>query len=289
MNFNDIALFVQVVRSGSFTAAARELGIQTSSVSRRISNLEESLSTRLLQRTSRRLHLTDEGRLFFTRAEQAVDGLEDAKLELLGMHGVPRGSVRVAAPLAFGFLGPIFASFLERHPEVQVEVSCSDRIVELVEEGFDLAIRAGPLADSALIARRLGSLPKFLYASPAYLSSRGSPTELSDLEGHDCLAFGSSRGATWRLVSGRSRSEVAVTPKLAVNDYELLRRATLAGLGVALLPEPDCVPAEQAGELERVLPEWSAEETPVHAVYPSARYLSTAVRALVDHLVEAMR
>ncbi len=288
MDLNDVAVFVQVVRAGSFTGAARELDMQKSSVSRKVSALEERLSTRLLQRTTRKLHLTDEGRTFFEYAERAVSAIDEAQLALLGMHAAPRGLLRITAPLNFGFLGPIVAAFLQANPDVEIEMSCSDRVVDLVDERFDLAIRAGPLPDSALIARRLGSLPKSLFASPAYLAREGTPTTPEALASHACLAFGASKRASFVLLGQAARREISFVPRLVANDYDLLRAATLAGLGIALLPTPDCERALRDGELEILLPEWSSEETPLHAVYPSTLHLSTAVRAFVDHLIEEM-
>lgn len=288
LNFNDVVVFAQVVRSGSFTAAARELGMQKSSVSRKVSDLEESLGARLLQRTTRTLALTEEGRVFHEHCLRAIAELDDGRLALGGMRASPRGLLRVTAPLSFGFLGPVVAEFLQRFPEVQVEMVCTDRVVDLVDEGFDIAIRAGPLPDSSLVGRRLGSLPRFLVASPSYLRRRGTPRKPDDLAGHACVAFG-TRQASWRLESGKGPVEVPiVAARLVVNDYELLRRAIIAGLGIGLVPEPDCAGELADGTLRRVLPGWIGADTPIHAVYPSTRHLSSKVKAFVDHAASRM-
>ena len=283
MDLNDVLTFARVVRAGSFTAAARELGVQKSSVSRRVSALEEHLGARLLQRTTRALRLTDEGRVFYDHCQRALAELEDAEEALSGMGARPRGLLRITAPLSFGFLGPIVAAFLRRWPEVEVELVCTDRVVDLVEEGFDVAIRAGKLPDSSLIARRVGSLPRFLVASPSYLRRKRPPRSPADLAAHDCVSFGARR-SPWLLQSDGASIEVAVASRLLVNDYDLLRQTIVAGLGIGLIPEPDCLEPLADGRLKRVLPAWTGVETPIHAVYPSLRHLSSKVKAFIDHL-----
>lgn len=288
MELRSLAIFVQVVRSGSFAAAARALGMQRSGVSRKVAELEEHLGARLLQRTTRTLHLTDEGRLFYDHCLRALAELQAAEDALAGMHGVPRGLLRVTAPLSFGFLGPLVGEFLANHPEVQVELLCTDRIVDLVEEGFEVAIRAGRLPDSSLIARRLGQLPRFVVASPRYLEGRKPPRRPEDLTRHVCLSFGSP-SSTWTLVSPEREASVKIEGRLAVNDYEVLRETTIAGAGIALLPDLDCIEAIREGKLVRLLPKWKSEETPLHILYPSTRHLSARARAFVEFMQEKMR
>ncbi|AKU92711.1 LysR family transcriptional regulator [Vulgatibacter incomptus] len=287
MDLNDVLTFAQVVQSGSFTAAARKLGIQKSGASRRVAALEESLGTRLLQRTTRALRLTDEGRVFYDHCLRALAELEDGKLALGGMVANPRGVLRVTAPLSFGFVGPIVAEFLQRWPEMEVELVCTDRVVDLVEEGFDVAIRAGTLPDSSLIARRIGSLPRFLVASPSYLRRRRPPRQPADLATHDCVSFGTRR-SPWLLQSEGESIEVSVSSRLLVNDFDLLRQAVVAGLGIGLLPEPDCVLPLTEGRLKQLLPAWTSVDTPIHAVYPSLRHLSSKTKVFVDHLQARM-
>lgn len=285
MDLREVLIFAQVVRSGSFTAAARELGMQKSGVSRRVAALEERLGTRLLQRTTRSLRLTDEGRIYYEHCARALSEIEEAEAALGGLQEEPRGVLRVTAPLSFGFLGATIGAFIERHPEVQVELVCTDRLVDLVEERFDVAIRAGRLPDTSLIARKLGGLVRHLYASPAYLKRRKAPTRPEDLEEHVCLVFGTGR-PTWQLVSPTRRFSFEPEARLIANDYDLLRDATLEGAGIALLPSAACAEAVREGWLVPLLPEWSAEEMPVQAVYPSTRHLPTRVRAFVDFLQE---
>lgn len=287
MNLKEVLVFAQVVRSGSFTAAARELGMQKSSASRRVSDLEERLGVRLLQRTTRTLQLTDEGRIYYEHCQRALAELDEAEEALAGLHATPRGVLRVTAPLSFGFLGGHIGAFLQKYPEVRIELVCTDRLVDLVEERYDVAIRAGRLPDTSLIARRLGDLPRHLYASPAYLRRRKTPKRPADLEGHALLAFGTGE-PDWKLVGPEGAWEAKPAAGLVVNDYDLLRDAVVGGAGIALLPEPICAEAEGEGRLRRVLPDWSAVETPIQAVYPSTRHLPARVKAFVDFLQERM-
>jgi DNA-binding transcriptional LysR family regulator len=288
MDLREVLVFTQVVRSGSFTAAAGELGMQKSSVSRKVADLEARLGVRLLQRTTRRLHLTDEGRVFYEHCTRAVAELEEAERALGGMRAKPTGLLRVTAPLSFGFLGPMLGPFLELHPAVQLEMVCTDRVVDIVEEGFDVAIRAGHLPDTSLIARRVGSLPRYLMASPAYLAQHAEPRRPEDLAAHACLCFGAGQ-PVWKLVTKGASIDVKVPARLVVNDYDLLRDATIAGAGIALLPEPTAIAAIRTGELQHVLQAWAAAETPIHALYPSSRHLAPKVKAFVDFLVARMR
>jgi DNA-binding transcriptional LysR family regulator len=260
------------------------LGVQKSGISRRISQLEERLSSRLLQRTTRKLSLTEEGRVFHDHALRVLAELDETERALSGLRAVPRGILRVTAPLSFGLLGAPVAAFLRRHRDVQLELVCTDRVVDLVEEGFDVAIRAGKLLDSSLVARRLGTLPRSLVASPEHLKRRKPPKAPGEVLDHPCLVFGSRTGAVWRLESGAQKVDLKIQGRLAVNDLDLLRALTVSGLGIALLPHLGCADAIASGRLVRVLPEWTSEENPIHAVYPSSRHLSSKVRAFVDFL-----
>lgn len=287
MDLNQILVFAKVVEAGSFIGASRELGMPTSTVSRKISELEERLGARLLHRTTRSLRLTDIGHAFHQRAQVVVAAAEEAEAVVSHMQGVPRGLLRITAPFGFAYLGPIVTSFLERHPEVQVEMVGADRVVDLIHEGFDLAIRAGRLADSSLVARPLGVLHHYLVASPNFLAKNGTPTEPRDLETMDCVVFGGSSGrARWTLHGGRTSVEVEARARYVVNDFSFVDEAALAGLGVAMLPEYRCGDHFRAGRLVRVLPDWCSPEIPLHVVYPSARHLSPKVKAFVDHIRE---
>jgi DNA-binding transcriptional LysR family regulator len=287
MDLNELQVFARVVQAGSFTTAARGLKMPKSTVSRKVSDLEARLGAQLLQRTTRKLRLTDVGRAYYAHCARIVAEAEQAELAVTHMQAAPHGLLRVTIPLNFSFLGPIAAEFLERYPEVQLEVVGTDRRVDLVAEGFDLAVRAGRLTDSTLVARRLGSIDRVVVASPAYLEARGAPRSPGELEEHDCLLFGGGReGSVWALQSGSRTVEVPVRSRLVVNDYDMLHEAALAGSGVALLGTFGCASDLSAGRLQRLLPDWSSPGTPVHAVYPSTRHRSPTVTAFVDLLRE---
>jgi DNA-binding transcriptional LysR family regulator len=285
MDFNEMMVFARVVQAGSFIGASRQLDMPKSTVSRKVSELERRLGAQLLHRTTRKMSLTDAGQAFFQHAVRAVEELEEAELAVGRMQQVPRGGLRVTTPLSFGYLGPIIASFLIRFPEVQLEIVCADRLVDLVQEGFDVAIRAGQLADSTLIARRLGVLRSFVVASPAFVERKGQPQVPQQLGEFDCATFGAGADrASWRLRKGHHRLTVELRSRLVVNDFDFLEEAALAGVAIAMLPLFRCAQHLRTGRLLRLLPDWCSPETPLHAVYPSTRYPSPKVQAFLDHL-----
>lgn len=289
MDLNEIVAFARVVKTGSFTAAAAELGMPKSTVSRKVSELEERLKSRLLQRTTRKLSLTDVGRIYYDHCARIVAEMEDAERAVSGLQGAPRGLLRVTAGTSTSWLGPIVSDFLKRFPEIQVELSCTGRVVDLVEERFDLGIRAGMLADSTLVARSLGVSKWFLVATPAYLKKRGRPKSPDDLKAHDCLLFGTGPSASGlRLENGGQSTQVALSPRMLVNDLDILRACATAGIGISVLPAFHCLQDLRARGLERVLPAWNVPSTPIHVVYPTARHVSPKVKAFVDHLQQRM-
>jgi DNA-binding transcriptional LysR family regulator len=289
MNLDEMLVLAKVVEAGSFTAAAAELGLPKSTVSRKISELEARLGSRLLQRTTRRLSLTDVGRTYYQYCARIVAEAEAAERAVSELQEVPRGPLRVTAPLNFDFLGPIVSGFLERYPEVQLELTCTDRVINLVEEGYDVGIRAGQLADSALIARRLGSAQRYLVASSAYVKRRGRPRTPHDLTGHEHLLFGAGQSRTsLRLEREGEFVDVAVTPRLIVNDVDLLYDAATAGLGVAAVPVFRCADDLTRRRLEHLLQGWQPPAAPIHAVYPSTRHLSPKMKAFLEHLQAAL-
>lgn len=288
MDLNRVSAFVRVVLDGSFTKAAKSLGLPKSSVSRSVAQLEQDLGIRLLHRTTRRLALTDAGAAFHERVSRALGDIDEATSAAADSQSELRGPVRVTAPTDMGIwaLAPMLARFAQSHPAIRVELSLSGRLVDLVAEGFDLAVRAGPLRDSSLIARRVGELRSVVYASPAYLARRGVPKDLGDLSGHDCVVFRPTAGkASWTMVSTNgSQKTVDMTGPLACDDMSFAREAVVAGAGLGVLPEFICGLAEEAGELVRVLPEWSVHGTVLHIAYPSARYVPQRVVVLRDFL-----
>lgn len=290
MDLPALATFVKVVQTGSFTRAADALQTHKARVSRAISALERELGVRLLARSTRALSLTEAGREFFERSVGILGAVDEARGAMQQAQGEPRGTLRLTCGVEFGLIAVSgwIRHYLQRHPQVQVDADFTARVVDVVHEGFDLAVRLGPLADSSLAARRLGTLNYAVYAAPAYLKRRGTPQHPEDIGGHDTLAFaGTSRRAQWVLSDGARTHRVDLKPRLHAGNTFAVRDAAEAGLGVALLPCIVAAQALQAGRLKQVLGAWAPPPVPVHAVFPSARFLAPKVRAFVDLAADA--
>lgn len=286
-DFGEILVFTRVVRAGSFTAAAASLGMPKSTVSRKIAELEGRVGARLLQRTTRSVSLTDVGHAYYEFCARVVAELEEAEQVVSQMQATPRGLLRIATPVTFAVLSPVLADYMRLYPEVQVEVYAEQRRVDLVEERFDLALRAGVLADTTLVARKVGVVRRCVLGAPSLLERLGPLRHPSELERHDCLVF-APEGSTWTLGSGTKQVEVATRPRLLSNDYDVLRGVARAGFGLALLPEFQCIEDVEAGRLARALVGWSAREIPIFALYPSTRHLAPKVIALLELLRERL-
>ncbi|MBM7117411.1 LysR family transcriptional regulator [Archangium primigenium] len=287
MDLNELLVFAKVVQAGSFTSAAKALRMPKSTVSRKVSELEERVGAQLLRRTTRQLRLTDVGQAYYEHCARIVAEAEAAEQAVTRMQAAPHGLLRVTAPLTFGVLGPLVGAFLQKHPEVQLEMVCTDRTVNLVEEGFDVAVRAGRLADSSLLARKLGTIEHIVVAAPEYLQAHGQPRTPKELEKHDGLVFGTTcESQIWTLRSGGRTVEVPIRARMAVNEPDMLRGLALAGAGIALLPHVHNRADLAARRLVHLLPDWCSAESPVHAVYPSTRHHSPKVMAFVDFLRE---
>lgn len=292
MDLAALQAFVKVAQIGSFTGAANALNTQKAHLSRVVSQLERELGVRLLERTTRALSLTEVGREFFERAVGILVSVEDAQRAVQKAQGEPRGTLKLTCGVEFGMIAVTgwIGRYMHRHPQVNVQVDFTGRIVDIVHEGFDLAIRVGSLADSTLTARKLGELAYGLFAAPDYLLRRGFPARPTDLAGHDVLAFaGGSHQTTWTLAQGAQIERVTLQARLKANNVFAVRDAALTGLGVAQLPLVVAAPAVQSGQLQPVLSAWSPPNVPVHAVFASARYLTPKVRAFIDLAVLAMR
>jgi DNA-binding transcriptional LysR family regulator len=288
-----LLLFAAVAERGGISAAARALGRPKSSVSRELAQLEAAAGARLVQRTSRALSLTEAGRLLLVHARRVVEEVEAAELGLAASRAEPMGELRVSAPppLVAATLAPILPEFLLRHPGVRLALDATTRIVDLVEEGFDVAIRVGELPPSSLVARRLATPLYVLVASPGYLAAHGEPSTPSDLAGHAILDIGATLGTRrWRLApdEGGEAVEAAVEPRFVCSDLGAIRAAALAGGGIGPVSASYVERDLAAGRLQRVLPGLQRARAPIHAVYPSRRELSPKVRAFVDFLVERM-
>ena len=274
IDLNDVAAFVRVAEGGGFTAAAKVLGVPKSTVSRALSRLERVLGVRLVQRTTRALALTDAGRAYYERVRDAVAGVAEATADVVDMGTDPRGTIRVTAPVDLGqvLLAEVAAGFIEQYPQVRVEVSLSSRVVDLVAEGFDLAVRASPLTDSSLVARKLGSADLGIFASPAYLKKHGTPASLGNLPKHDFILF---RQVSRKPVFSGPEGERTITlhGNIEADDLLFVQRMVTIGSGMGLLPIffTGCAPKMEREGLRRVLPEWSVRGTPFAVVAPSAR------------------
>ena len=279
--------FVRVVDAGSITAAAGQLGLAKSAVSRRISELEQRLGTQLLTRTTRRMSLTDAGRSFYERASAILADVADAEAEVGGAAQELAGRLRLAAPLSFGLLhlAPAITDFAEACPGVEIDVDLNDRPVDLVGEGFDLAIRIAELDDSSLVARRLCSIGHVVCASPAYWQAHGMPETPEDLARHKALRYSNSPRQAWSYTSpdGR-RGEIRLPTRLQANNGEFLSYAGKAGLGVLLQPTFIIYRAIEAGELTPALTDYRWRHLSAYAVYPEKRHLPARVRKLIDFL-----
>lgn len=286
MDLNDIALFVNVVRAGSFAEAGRRLGMPPSTASRRVQSLEEALGTRLMQRTTRRLVLTDAGRNFFADAADQVDALLRVAGQVTSDSNEVAGRVRVAAPVDFFNWFPVdrLATFMAAHPRVRLEFELNDARIDLLGEGIDVALRGGD-RDPSLIARKLGTSYATLVASPKYLAARGVPKQPRDLSSHDCItspAHGGPR-TTWRLGGARRAiTPVEVDGPFQANTSSAQLAGALAGLGIALLPSALTAPHVAAGHLQEVLPDHASGAITVHFVYHSRRQLPRAISAFID-------
>lgn len=287
--FDDLQAFVRVVESGSFSEAARRLGLSKSMVSRQVSALEADLGVRLLHRTTRSLSPTEAGRAYLERCQRILADLDEANLMVSRLQAVPRGSLRVTAPLSFGIghLATALPGFLERYPEIELDMNMTDRHVDLVDEGWDVAVRIGRLADSSLIARRLAPIRRVVCAAPAYLERRGVPRVPADLAGHDCLSHSAVNPWEWRFsaLDGQVLS-VEIRGRFHADNGDVLRVMALAAQGLAFLPTFFVGDDIRAGRLVPVLEEFVPLDVALHAVYPHNRHLSPKVRAFVDYLAE---
>jgi DNA-binding transcriptional LysR family regulator len=281
VDYNDLALFTRVVERGSFTAAAQAVGLPKSSVTRSIARLERALGVRLIQRTTRQRGVTDAGRELYERVRGAVAAIEEASEAIREQGHEPRGVVRVSALPDVDLMGvpELLAQLHGKLPSIHVELSLSGRVVDLVADGFDLAIRAGRLGDSSLIAKKVGHTHTALYAAKAYLKKRGKPKALADLKTHDCVLFRGKNGrGRWAF---EGDGEVEIDGVLGTDDFGFLARALEAGMGIGPLP---MFMADRL-ELERVLGDHTMAGGPVHVVMPSASYVPARVTAVRDALV----
>jgi len=279
--------FVAVAETESFTAASQRLGISIAQVSRQVSALEKRLATKLFYRTTRRVSVTEEGKVYYQHCRQLLDGLDEAERALSQLQSRPQGKLKLTAPTTFGEtkIIPLLNDFMLQYPELEVECHLSNQRVALVEEGYDLAIRLGKLADSSMIAKRLGARQQFICASKGYLNAHGRPDSISELEQHNCL-----QGTLdyWRLLDGSQEREVRIKGSFRCNSGLALLDAALKGLGIVQLPDYYVKKQIEKGKLVLLLEVYQPEPEGIWALYPHNRHLSPKVRMLVEYLGERM-
>ena len=291
-------LFNKVSETGSFSAAGRAIGLAPSSVSRQISALEDELRTRLFNRTTRKLHLTEAGEIYFGYTERILSQVDEAAAAVSELHDEPRGTLRLNIPVVFGrrYIATTLPEFLERNPEIEVELQVTDHYVDLIKEGSDLAIRVGGLTNTSFIARKLIGIQRLMVASPGYLEKNGIPQKPEDLRKHNCLRFRVHRGEShWELVNKKTgkATDINVTGNMVSNNVEAINASMLNGGGIALLPSWVVGKDIQRGDAQVILPEYHSKptdaDTAVYAVYPYTRNVSAKVRAYIDFIAEKFK
>ena len=290
--FGEMRTFVAVVDAGSFVQAADALDISKAAVSRHVADLEQRLGVRLLQRTTRKLSLTEEGRAFHARCKSLLGELEDAEAEITSKSVEASGLVKINVPVSFGLLhlAPLWPAFMAKHPKVTLDISLSDRIVDLVEEGYDMAVRIARLPSSSLVSRQLASTRLILCASPAYLKKHPKPKHPSELADHAVLSYSLLvMGEQWEFEGPEGNLSVAINPVLRTNSGDTCRAAALGHQGIILQPSFIVGDDLRKGTLVELMPKYRSLEFGIYAIYPSRRYVSPKVRVLIDYLSSALQ
>jgi len=287
---SEMAAFVRVVESKGFSAAAPALGLTPSAVSKLVTRLETRLGVRLLQRTTRALHLTQEGEVFYAAAQRIVGEIETLESQMTGHSGTPQGLLRVTTSLAFAAhqLAPVLPEFLTRHPLVQLDLLPTDRVLDMVEEGIDVALRIGRLADTSFMARKIGEDKRLICAAPAYLARHGTPRRPEELARHNCIVSGERASLNrWPFRIDGQVTEIDVNGRVAVSEGEMQMHLALTGIGIVRLTRLTVAQAVRDGALVPLLGDFSADEpVGIHAVYPHRRHLAPKVPAFVNFLIE---
>lgn len=286
---SNMIAFVTVAETGSFAETARRLNLANSVVSKRIKDLEEYLQTRLLQRTTRHVRLTDAGYIYFDHARKLVSELAEVEENLRFQNENPVGELKISAPVTFGakFLGPAVSSFLEKYPDVAIRLFLGDRHVDMTDDGFDLSIRIGPVEATSLISRKLAKSRRVTVASPDYLQKHGRPHKPQDLTQHNCLVYsGVNDGKSWPYRIGGKKHLQPVDGRFTTDNGMLLAEAATGGCGITMLPTFIVGPHVNKGDLEIILDDFEEEPLLIHAVYVQQRHLSARLRKFIDHLVE---
>ena len=290
-DLNEMLVFAGVVEAGSFTGAAKKLGQPKSTLSRRITRLEERLGVRLLQRTTRALHLTDAGETYYVYCQRIAAEAQEAEEAINNAKAEPSGPLKITAPVNFaGALPRLVAEFMGCYPKVTVQIVCTDNLVDIIGDGIDVAFRFGNLQDSTFIARKLGADRGVVCASPGYLDKAPPLKKPADLANHHTISYNPPQsGSNWDFKGPDGNQVVKIYPRLSANNLDIMRDAAVAGVGVARLPSRLCGPDIEAGRLKIVLPAWGFAPIDLNLLYPSSRLLPTKVRAFIDFAIEQFR
>ncbi|EDM68339.1 MAG: LysR family transcriptional regulator [Moritella sp.] len=286
-DWSGVSEFVAVAETESFTAAGKRLGISTAQVSRQISALEERLSAKLFYRTTRKVSVTEVGGIYYQHCRQVMDGLADAERAITNLQSTPKGKLKITAPITYGerSVAPLVNDFVTQYPELEVQLVLSNQQIDLIDEGFDLAIRLGQLGDSTMIGKRLATRKQYVCAAPEYLSAFGAPHTLSELDRHNCL---SGTLDYWRFQEKGKARNIRVKGNFSCNSGPVLVDAALKGMGIVQLPDYYVQEHINQGQLIELLPNYREPDDAVWALYPQNRHLSPKVRMLVDYLAKKL-
>ena len=284
MDLNEVAIFIKVIQTRSFSQAAKQLDMPNSTVSSKISSLEKRLGITLIQRTTRRLNITAAGEAYYARCVKGIQEIELAENEVASTQKEPQGLLRITAPVELGntLLPEIVSRYMKQFSKVSVELILTDRTTELLTENIDLALRAGNMKDSTLIIKKLGEVSFAAFASPKYLKTNGKPLLPKDLKNHQCLHFTLQGNSDWKLVSNKGLQVVPAPGRLYINDLNIVKSFAIAGQGIALLPVFNCYADILSGKLVRILPEWRTQVSPVHFAYPAQKFVASKLSAFIS-------
>lgn len=291
MDLNEVAVFIKVVQLGSFSQAAKQLAMPNSTVSGKVSSLEKRLGITLIQRTTRKLNVTPAGLAYFKRCIQGLEEIKAAEIEIATIQGEPQGLLRITAPIELGgtVLPQVISEYTRQYPKVSVETLLTGQRLDLLSENIDLAIRAGELKDSTLIAKKIGTVYFAPFASQKYIKANGSPTHPRELRQHRCLHFTPIGFGEWKLIGPKGSLNAPINPHVTSNDLVLLKALAISGDGIVMLPTHFCLSEVNSGKLVRLLPEWRTSLTPVHFVYPAQRFVTPKLSAFIQIANDALK
>lgn len=291
MDINEIAIFIKVIQKGSFTGAALALDMPKSTVSMKITNLEKRLGVSLIKRSTRHLRVTPAGEAFFLRVTKGLEEIMAAEVAVKSENIEPHGLLRISAPVDLGnhILPELIRPFLKKYPKVKIDLLLTDRRVDFLEEEVDLAIRAGELKDSSLIAKRVGEVEFRIFASQKYLKDRGTPKEMKEIDSHDCILISTLSSTDWKLKYGKRSITIPLPGKIVVNDMTLAQNLATQGVGLAFLPSYLCISDVKSGKLVPILNDCRSKISPIHFVYPPQRYIPLATKAFIEMATPALQ